>query len=203
MNHHSATAIRVGIAAGFGTCVVYPLLIFVTLPDALTATLASLMGPLVGISGWGLRELITLDRRRVSADLGAAGNALAGALLTAMLLVQIAAGMRAGGERVDPGLVSVWLGLDVAWDIYIGLGTLFFAFAMLKHPRLGAVLGSIGLVLALLLLVLNFWTFPQPPGEAGLIDVGPLVAAWYLAVTIMSLRALPWVRARTTGHDTP
>ena len=197
MNDHSTTAIRAGVAAGFATCVVYPLLIFAPLPDVLTVTLASLMGPLLGISSWGLREFITLHRRSVLADLGAASNALAGALLTAMLLVQIAAGMRAGGERVPRELVSVWLGLDVAWDAYVGLGTLFLGIAMLKHPRLGTIIGSLGIAMATLLLALNFWTFPEPPGEAGLIDVGPFVALWYLAVTVMVLRSLSWARTPT------
>ena len=32
-------------------------------------------------------------------------------------------------------MTAIWLGLDVAWDAYIGLGTLFLALAMLRHPR--------------------------------------------------------------------
>ena len=202
MNDHSTTAIRAGVAAGFGTCVVYPLLIFAPLPDVLTVTLAALMGPLLGVSSWGLREFITVHRRSVLTDLGVASNALAGALLTAMLLVQIAVGERAGGQRVSSELVGVWLGLDVAWDVYVGLGTLLLAIAMWKHPRLGAIPGGIGVLMAVLLLSLNFWTFPTPPGEAGLFDAGPLVALWYLAVTILVLRSLSWV-GRSAPQSAP
>ncbi len=40
------------------------------------------------------------------------------------------------------GFVAIWLGVDVAWDAYIGIGTVCFAVAMLRHPRFGAVLAA-------------------------------------------------------------
>jgi hypothetical protein len=195
---HAPRAILTGIAAGFATCVVYPLLIAVPLPDRLAVVLAALMGPLLGIASFGLREFIRLDQRRLGADLGALLNALAGALLTAMLLVQIAVGMRTT-ERVSRDVVGVWLGLDVAWDVYIGLGTLAFGLAMLRHPRLGVPFGASGALIALALLALNLWSFPAPPGESGLVDLGPLVGLWYLAVTLRMAGSLRWVRERAAA----
>ena len=44
------------------------------------------------------------------------------------------------------------------------------------------------------LLALNLSTFPTPPGEAGLIDLGPLLGIWYLLVTIKIELALRWVK---------
>jgi hypothetical protein len=183
--------ILVGALCGLAACAVYPILIFSDLPDAAAAALASAMGPLLGVASVGLREFLTVHRRTVAADLGAASNALAGALLTAMLLVQIAVGIRTGGKPSREA-VAVWLGLDVAWDVYGGLGTLLFAFASLRHPRLGRIVGGAGIALAVLLLALNLWTFPTPPAEAGLIDVGPFVAAWYLVVAVLVLRSRRW-----------
>ena len=93
-----------------------------------------------------------------------------------MILVQLAAGDR--GE--DASAQAVWLGLDVAWDIYIGVGTLLFAAAAYTHEWFGRIIGIFGIVIAVLLLFLNLWTFPAPPANAGLFDVGPLVGGWYL-----------------------
>ncbi len=186
--------IRVGAVSGVATCVVYPSLIFIPLPDRVGAALAAAWGPLLGIASLGLCKLLQIDRRSMSAQLGAVFNIAAGALVTSMLLVQIATGMRVGGEKTPRDLVTVWLGLDVAWDVYVGLGTALFAWAMLRHRRFGKWFGIPGLVVAAVLLALNLYTFPQPPGEAGLFDAGPVVGIWYLAVSIQAWRSLGWAR---------
>ena len=201
-DYDQIAVIRTGAVAGLCTCVVYPLMIFVPLPTLATVVLASSMGPLLGLASWGLREFINLDRPRPAATLGAISNALAGALLTAMLLVQLAAGIRSE-DKPGPSVVSVWLGLDVAWDVYVGLGTLFFAVCAMRHPRLGLVIGSAGIVIAVGLLALNLYTFPIPPGEAGLIDLGPAVGLWYLVVTVVVFASLPWARAVVARHERP
>lgn len=184
-----------GAVAGLATCVVYPLIVFGPMPDGAKVVLASVMGPLLGIASWGLRQFLILDRPTTTADLGALGNALAGLVLTAMFLVQAAVGMRVEGR---PGLEAeaVWLGLDVAWDVYLGLGTLLLASSMFRHPRLGPFVAGTGVLVAVGLLVLNLATFPVPPGNAGLVDLGPVVGLWYLVVTVMVLRSLAWARQR-------
>jgi hypothetical protein len=88
---------------------------------------------------------------------------------------------------------NVILGLDVAFDIYIGLGTLLFGFAMLRHPRFGRVVGWGGVLAGGANLVLNFITFPEPPVDAGLIDPGLINGLWYLVVVVMVWRSLAWV----------
>jgi hypothetical protein len=186
--------IRLGVVSGVATCVIYPSLIFIPLPDRVGAALAASWGPLLGIASLGLCRLLQIERRSMSAQLGAVFNIVAGALVTSMLLVQIAAGIRAGGEKTSQDLVTVWLGLDVAWDIYVGLGTALFAWAMLRHPRFGKSFGIPGLLVAAVLLALNLYTFPQPPAEAGLFDAGPVVGLWYLAVSIQVWRSLGWAR---------
>jgi hypothetical protein len=191
--HDSLAAIRWGAAAGLATCVVYPLLIFLPLPTVPTVVLASSMGPLLGVASWGFREFLNLDRRHRAADVAAASNALAGALFSAMILVQLAAGIRS--DHPSSEIVSVWLGLDVAWDVYLGMGTLLFAICSLRHPRLGSVVGGAGIAIAAGLLALNLYSFPTPPANAGLVDLGPAVGAWYLLVTVLLLRSLPWARS--------
>jgi hypothetical protein len=93
------------------------------------------------------------------------------------------------------------LSLDVAWDIFIGVGTILFALNMLAHPKLGKIIGFIGILLSAGLLTLNIYTFPLPPGESGLIDLGPFVALWYLTVTIMMTLSIRWVRDTLQNHE--
>jgi hypothetical protein len=186
--------IRLAIGCGIATSVVYPSLIFIPLPQLATITLAAAVGPLLGIASVGLYRFLRVHQPSVSAQLAAACNFLGGALFSTMLLVQLAVRIRAAGQPVEQQVVAVWLGLDVAWDVYIALGTALFAWAMRAHPRFGLGFAGSGLLLAVLLLALNFFTFPEPPGESNLIDLGPLVGLWYLVVTVQMWRSLSWVK---------
>jgi hypothetical protein len=191
--YSSSEVVQLGAIAGAATCLIYAAIVAAS-PSGLTAAvLAAAIGPLLGGASWGLREFINVDHRRLSSDLGAGANALAGALLSASLLVQLAVKHETGD---DPGaeFEAVWLGLDVAWDAYIGLGTILFGVSALAHPRLGRFLGLPGIAIGAALLVLNLASFPTPPADADSIDIGPLVGLWYLAVTLVMFRSLSWVR---------
>jgi hypothetical protein len=192
-------AVQVGIVAGFITCLTYPLLVFVPLPKFASTTLAACFGPALAVACFGLKRLLDWESPQVSSALGALLNALAGALFSAMALVQMAVGYTAGREKVSAQMEAIWLGLDVAWDAYIGIGTLFFALAMLRHPRYGKAFAFSGLIIAAGLLALNFYTFPAPPASAGLVDLGPAIGIWYLMVTIQMWRSLPWARTHSTS----
>lgn len=91
-------------------------------------------------------------------------------------------------------LQAVWLGLDVACDVYIGVGTALFGFSMLRHPRFGWVFGGGGIAIALALLCVTLYTFPAPPADAGLVDLGPALGVWYLAVTLRTWQSLDWAQ---------
>jgi hypothetical protein len=54
-------------------------------------------------------------------------------------------------------------------------------------------MGLSGVLIAVALLVLNVWTFPIPPANKNLIDLGPVLGLWYLAVTIFLGK---WLLAR-------
>lgn len=198
---------RVGIVAGFVACVVYPLAVFVPMPTRqVTVVLASSFGPALAIASLGLWHV--LRERRVSAagDVAIMANALAGALVTAMILVQLAIQysnvppMQGDlTEFIRQRLWDVDLGLDVAFDVFVGLGTLLFGWVMLKDPRYGRIVGGLGVVVGgVVILGFNFWTFPTPPRDAGLFDPGPVTGLWYLLVVIMTLRFV--LRDRTAAR---
>jgi hypothetical protein len=63
---------------------------------------------------------------------------------------------------------------------------------MRRHPRFGLPYSAAGVATGALLLVLNLATFPTPPSSSGLVDVGPLLGAWYAAVTIRIAGSLRW-----------
>ena len=182
------SAVPAGIAAGLVCSVAYPLVVSEALPYFLTVLMAASFGPAFAIASLGLRAFLGMRRRSLAADLGLLSNAGAGVLFTAMLFVQMAVTKDPAWRTSSGDLVSIWLGLDVAWDVYLALGTAFFASAMLRDPRLGAAVGAAGLIIALGLAVLNLGTFPTPPAGAGAVDLGPLAGLWYLVVVILMWR---------------
>jgi hypothetical protein len=126
-------------------------------------------------------------------------NGLGGALFTAMALVQMAVG-HVTGDHAERPLQAIWLGLDVAWDAYIGLGTVLFGVSMLRHPRFGRLFGAGGIALGFGLLMLNLYAFPAPPANAGLLDLGPFVGLWYLAISVQMWRSQGWAAAVACGR---
>ncbi len=186
------------IITGIGAVLSYTLLSILSGPYIALVILASAFGPLLAAASLGLYHVHAESGNPVLLQLAVLFNVLGAAIFTMMLLVQLAIGyqIQSLGEGVQnltalrTSLVGVQLGLDVAWDIFISLGTLLFAISMLRDARFGWILGIAGILIAVALLILNLWAFPTPPAAKNLVDLGPLVGIWYLVITIMMIRWL-------------
>ena len=99
------------------------------------------------------------------------------------------------------GVNVVQSGLDICWDIFVSLGTVFLGVALMSHPRYGKLFGWAGVVAATLALGLNLYAFPTAPAEAGLVDLGPAVGLWFVVVLLQLLRSFGWLRRVGTFHD--
>ncbi|UCE39881.1 MAG: hypothetical protein JSV17_10365 [Candidatus Aminicenantes bacterium] len=200
------TWVRMGIYAGLAVSVIYPLMIFAPLPKKITIILASLFGPLLMLASLGLYYFLKAHRKTVTGQLAVISNIVASVLVTLMLIVQLSVNlsisglMDSAGEGISEATKKwIWqvvdkvqLGMDVSWDIFIAIGTILFGVTMMKHPRFGKIFGLLGFLIGHFLLVFNLSTFPTPPGDAGLIDLGPFAGIWYLLVTVQIIRSLKW-----------
>jgi len=206
--------IRAAVAGGLWACISYPLSIFVPMPRIPQLILASSFGPALAFASLGLYKILKLRKDTVVAQAAAVSNIVAGAMVTAMIVVQLAVRYSSEDYLASPGadqaaklIVSrIWdvvLGLDVTFDVFIGLGTLLFGVAMLAHPRFGKLVGAAGILVGgVVILGFNFYTFPVPPKDAGLFDPGPVSGLWYLWVVICVLRSLRWFD-RQLGLEPP
>ena len=123
---------------------------------------------ILGVAG-GMTVLVMLTAQQ--AIFALMGDAIAGAADAAAADTY---------RKVREGVNAVQLGIDVAWDVMIGVSVVLFALAMRRHPAYGRVVGGIGLLLGLLLLGFNLKHFPVPPADAASIDWGPFVALWMM-----------------------
>ena len=199
--------IVMGAICGLGATIIYPLLLLVGFPLIITVILAAAMGILLSLGSIGLFFFLGVFRKTVSIYLAVLFNIIGGTIFNLMIIVQMTVRnymsayleestneySREMISQIFQGVDKVQLGLDVAWDVYICLGTFLFALNMFKHPRFGKVFAISGLLIATALLGLNIYSFPVPPGDAGLVDLGPLMGLWYTAVAIRTLLSLDWL----------
>jgi hypothetical protein len=189
---------RVGAGCGFLAVLAYALISAAPLTSAQGLVVACVFGPALMCASMGLYHVLRAHRRTVTLDLGLVANVAAGVTVTLMLFsqlglrrwfeVQFGSGSIDSSERALHAAFEaangIQLGLDVAWDLFLALGTVLLASNMWRHPRFGRLLAASGSVIAISLALANLVVFPEPPGQAGSIDLGPVVGLWYLIVTV-------------------
>jgi len=189
---------RLAVYCGLSAFISYFIAAFAPFPEKISLLLAFAFGPLFMLSSVGLFFLLKHWKDSINLRIAVLFNTVATAMLTMMLVVQLTGQeFHQQYEAADRGSVSeeqlnwifkevnsVQLGMDLAWDIFISIGTFFFALVMFNHPKMNKVISILGLVFSVLLLGFNLTYFPNPPGEAGSIDFGPFVAIWYLVLMV-------------------
>ncbi len=146
------------------------------------------------IYSYGMYTFIAAERDGASNRLALIFGVLAFSTVLSMLIVQLAvdasfADIAKGLEdetstALARGLKMIDLGLDIAWDILIGVSMIFMGVALKGRSGFGIWWAAPVMLLGVLMLGLNAATFPWPPGEAGLFDVGPFVGTFMLAVAV-------------------
>lgn len=184
---------KVGGIAGVIAITSYFLAAFINASVQITFLLA-LLFPIAGIVFiFCIKEYTVLHGNIPVSKLAFSFGLIAFTTVGAMLAVQIAVqeGIRADSAElklIKQSMRMVDLGLDVAWDMFIGSYLILFCISALKIKILkwwGLVLGSMGA----LLIILNVSTFPVPPADKGLFDIGPFIAVtlYGLAVHLILL----------------
>ena len=198
----SASWVRIGPVAGVLAIAAYFAAAMANLPSHVALVLAFSMGPLLSVAFMGFYHFLRAHRNSAALQTATVFGVIAGTLVNLMLVVQqslfisIPSATRAALGSAWTGLNMVQLGMDISWDIYISVATILLGVVLWRHPRFGMVLGGITVSAGLLLLALNLWTFPTPPGESGLFDVGPFVGLWFVVLSVRMLFSVKWWNAR-------
>jgi hypothetical protein len=187
---------RIGIAAGLVACIVYPIMTLVDVPRIPQLILGASFGPALATASIALAQILQTRRYAPTVKLAEIFNSLAGALVTAMIIVQLSINYSTApaidGELnalIKHKIWDVVLGLDVSFDIFIGLGTLFFAINLIRDPRFGRIIGWAGIFVSIVpLLGANIYYFPDPPYIHGFPHVGIFTGLWYLGVVFLMIR---------------
>lgn len=204
---------RLAVYCGISAFLSYFLAAFAPFPDKVSLLLAFAFGPLFMLSSVGLFFVLKHWKDSIILRIAALFNTVATAIVTMMLVVQLTgqefhrqfkAADRGGVSEeqlqwIFKEVNSVQLGMDLAWDIFISIGTFFFALVMFNHPKMNKIISTLGLVFSVLLLGFNLTYFPEPPAEVGSIDFGPFVAIWYLLLMVWLIIKNKAINSEETG----
>lgn len=187
-----------GIAGVLGV-VCYVIAIMVPWPEGQAGTTTGLLiasaWPILSVVySYALYHYVAVERDGVANRLGFVFAALAFATVLAMIVVQMAVNASAGdvtkglddatAHALKRGLRMIDLGIDVTWDILVGVALVFSGVAMRRRRGLGPGWGVVSIVLGVALIGLNAATFPWPPGDHGLFDIGPVVGLFVAALGV-------------------
>jgi hypothetical protein len=174
-------------------------------PETVKMYLGMAFGPLLSLAFIGLYHFFKLHRKTVTLQAATIFGIIAGTLVNLMIVVQsaihltIPIGVRESLGLAYTGLNMVQLGMDVSWDIYFSLATIFLGLVMFRHPRFGIIWGVITVLIGASLLALNLAAFPIPPADARSFDLGPVSGVLYLFIAIRVLTSLKWVEMKLHG----
>jgi len=194
--------IRFGGYSGLLFALIFLGMAVVPMPDRLQTVLALVFPLFLLVGHIGLYHFLTRQQPSFTTQLAVITGIGAPVLVSAMLTVQMSLVSymeryytpldevtRAAQINIWRAVDSVQLGLDVAWDMFILPTVMLFSLSIMKHPAFGRIFGFIGFILGAAGLFLNIWTFPIPPINVGLPDVGPFAVTWYGVLFILMIRA--------------
>ncbi len=176
----------------------------INFPDLLFIILILAISPVAIVGVVAIGDLLLEQQDSFALQIGKFYGVLAFAIFEIMLCVQLGSRMffkdhmlgdaqeeisQNVSEAIYRGVNSVQFTIDIAFDIFYCLMIILFSFEMYRNRYFGKLIGLFGIVAGLGLLVLNLWTFPYPPGESGLVDLGPVTAVWWIWAIILMIRA--------------
>lgn len=191
---------------GLGVLAVYLAAALDVLPvigtERLTLALVFAIGPVAIMGVLGIDEFLRPSAPVFARRVGTTFLIVAFALFNLMLVVQMMVRLQFRefrSETADPAVLStldtvfkgtnlVQQGIDVSFDVFYCLGVVILSSVLYRHRDFGRLIGAFGVLSASGLLILNLGTFPHPPAESGLVDLGPLTGLWWVLVIIQLSR---------------
>ncbi len=194
---------RIGAWSGLVAAVTFMSVAVIPMPDRMAIVLALVFPLFLLVGHVGLYHFLSRERTTMWNQLAVILGIGAPVLVSAMLTVQqsMIAYMQRYYHPLDEvtrqAQINIWravdsvqLGLDVAWDMFILPTIILFSLGVMRDAAFPRWFGFIGLVLGIGGLFLNIFTFPTPPINVGLPDVGPFAMTWYGILFVLTIRAV-------------
>lgn len=167
---------------------------FSFLPDPISRLFAFAFPLLWIVSFVGLYRFLSEDYLGASLQIAFLFGVIGGAIACTFLVIQqgnlvwyeqamqsaLSEEARHLNKTVFLAVDKVQTYMDIVFDICISIAWILFGLNIARSPHFSRILGYIGSLIALGLLVFNLYTFPFPPADSGLLDIGPFLGLWAL-----------------------
>ena len=75
-------------------------------------------------------------------------------------------------------------GIDLAWDMFLGISLMLLSIAIKGHSKFKLWWATPMFILGLAIIAVNLYTFPYPPEQKGIIDIGPIIGTFMIIFAI-------------------
>ncbi len=199
-NKQNYQQLLIGSICGIIGTISYIIAIMFQLKPAFGFLLVSIWPITSIIFAYSIYKYIAISNQSTSNQLAFLFTTIAFVLVYIMLSVQIglkagigeAIALANGNEKETLTLILsstewVHLGIDLAWDMFLGISLLLLAVAI-KGPTKFGIWWSIPMaILGLSVIIINLYTLPYSPKSQGFFDIGPLIGTFMI---IFAIRAI-------------
>ncbi len=194
--------VKFGASCGIIANLLFPVLIFVPLPDYLMLFFTAMFGITYALLGFGIHHFLKESKPTIYTQVAAIFILISGFLFNVMLMIQLTfkGYIESFEEQASPSDLELlnWisktvnpihLGLQFSNDFFTACAMVLLSLVMFRHPHFGKIWSAMGYTIATALIIIKCYSFPFTPGEVGIpYLLGPFISLWFFAICIQCLR---------------
>ena len=203
-NQITRSFINIGIVSTIIASILYALYYYLNLSPLLDLVFAMLFALTISLSSNGIYHFIRIHTNRPCLQVGLKLSILAGLVFALTAAVRISLqwpleGILVQGDQSFTYCLSsrVFMGLEFVWKLLFALGIILLALPAFNHPKLGKILPILGILFGLMIVIVNFISFPERPESVNLTGMGPAAGLWHLLVSIFIILSPSWIKSNT------
>jgi hypothetical protein len=189
-----------GSICGIIGTICYIVAVTIQLPPSIGFLLVTIWPMATIIFAFSIYKYIAIDNQSTSNQLAFLFTIIAFVLAYIMLSIQVGLGMGIGdaiakangSEKEMLSLIQdsvnwVHLGIDLAWDMFLGVSLILLAVAVKGHSKLGIGWSIPLAILGVSVIAVNLYTLPYTPQSQGIFDIGPVIGTFMIILAARTL----------------
>jgi len=195
-----------GAITGILSSMVYPIIYYIKISPRIDLLIGLIFGFCIAITTVGIYQFIRIHHNCMCLQIGGITGILAG--FTYILNVTVFQSLHTplegilvqGDQSFIYSLTSrIHMGLSLSWEILIACSIFALGVAFFRQPKPGKIIFILGIIEGLIILLFNFYAFPEIPESETFAGLGPFLPIWHLVVSILILSSLKWIKEKSNG----
>ncbi len=192
--------IRTGSVSGIIAAGLYPLILYVKLPEIIALGFNFAFGLSLALCTYSIYLFSDMNRKSVINDVAAATGIFAAFIfilssaVNLSLLSPLEGVLVQGNQEFTYTLTSrIHRGMDFLWNILFASSLFLYSLNVYSHPKLGKAITFLGILIALIISGLYLYFFPYSPQSQGLPATSSLTPVWHFVVSLLMIFSGKWI----------